>query len=95
MSQKKRKKRKPQGGKPGQNPMELQQSSKRKKYKPVVWNMLWLDLIFLAVCQLLLSNEMIGEVQATVATVVGLVLLVVALVIQFRPEDRSPKGPKL
>lgn len=95
MSQKKHKKRKPQGGKPGQNPMELQQTSKRKKYKPVVWNMLWLDLIFLAVCQILLSKGMIGEVQANIATLVGLVLLVVALVIQFRPEHKGPKTPRL
>ena len=94
MSQKKHKKRKPQT-KATQNPMELQETAKTKKMKPAAWNLLWVDLIFLAVCQMMVWKEMIGEGIATIATVIGVVLLVVALIIQFGPTDQKPKGPRL
>lgn len=94
MSQKRHKKRKPQGPKATQNPMELQQTEKRKKFNPAARNLLWLDLIFLAVCQILVDQEMITEAMANFTTLLGVVLLCVALWLQFGPKDKGPKAPR-
>jgi hypothetical protein len=95
MAQKKRKKRNPQGQKVSQNPGELQQTQSTKKMKPAAWNLLWVDLIFLAVCQIMAQQGKIGTVTSNIATIVGIVLIIVALVIQFGPQDNKPKGPRL
>lgn len=95
MSQKKHKKRKPQPQKAAQNPMELQQTEKTKRMKPAARNLLWIDMIFLAVCQIMVSKEAISSEASGIATLVGLTLLVAALAIQFGPKDKKPRGPRL
>ncbi len=95
MSKKKQKKGRGHQRRVGEDPNELQQTRKYKKFDPAARNLLWLDLISLAICQILVSKELIGDTAANVITVVGLILLLVALWLQFRPKHGGPKTPHL
>ena len=69
-----------------------------KRFKPAARNLLLLNLVFLAVVQLLYSNEMISQTVSGVCTILGVILLFVALWIQFGggpSGDASPRPPRL
>ena len=55
----------------------------RKRMHPVARNLLFGDLVFLAACQLLYTQGMLSELVSSLATLVGIVLLVLALYFQF------------
>ena len=55
----------------------------RKRMHPVARNLLFGDLVFLAACQLLYTQGMLSELVSGLATLVGIVLLVLALYFQF------------
>lgn len=95
MSKKKRKKNTKHQITAGEDPRELQQTQKYKKFNPAARNLLWLDLISLAICQILVSKEMIGDAAANLITVIGVILLLVALWLQFRPKHGGTKTPHL
>lgn len=107
MSQKKRNARKnanyhySPGRKVSEDPGALQETQKNKKMNPATRNLLFLTLIFLAVAQLLLSNKIIDEVTATWLSMVALVLILAAVVMQVRynagPKHdlNKSKGPRL
>ena len=95
MSQKKKKRQNKQGTKASQNPMELQQTEKYKRFDPTARNLLWGDLVLLAVCQMLLSGGVISNELANGISLAGAALLCAALYIQFGPKKRGPKSPRL
>lgn len=95
MSQKKRKKRKPQTANATQNPMELQETEKYKRFDPAARNLLWLDLIFLAVAQIMANKGVISNTMSDAAGIIGAILLFVALYLQFKPKHKNPKPPRL
>ena len=95
MSKKKNKKRKPQGSKSTQGSGQVQPAQNTKRFDPLARNLLWLDLVFLAAAQIMLSNGMITNAIANVATLVGVILLFAALYIQFKPKNKTPKPPRL
>ena len=92
MSQKKHKKRNSNYG--GKDPMKLQQTSKNKKADPLTRNILLSDLVMLAASMMLQEQGMIGETMATVVTVVGVIMLIVALYLLFGPQKRINGTPK-
>ena len=55
-------------------------------------------LIFLAVCQMMESGGLLDDVLSAWLTLVGLILLLVAVGIQFQfwrgPKSKIPKGPR-
>ena len=92
MSQKKHKKRNSNYG--GKDPLKLQQTSKNKKADPLTRNILLSDLVMLAASMMLQEQGMIGETMATVVTVVGVIMLIVALYLLFGPQKRINGTPK-
>ena len=92
MSQKKHKKRNSNYG--GKDPMKLQQTSKNKKADPLTRNILISDLVMLAASVMLQEQGLIGEGMATVVTVVGIIMLIVALYLLFGPQKRINGTPK-
>ncbi len=95
MSQKKRKKSRPQGARGTGTPAETPSAGGGKRFKPLAYGLLWGDLVFLAACQLMVRAGVLNETNATIATVLGVILLLAALVMQFGPSDRTPKPPRL
>lgn len=95
MSKKKNRHAAPRSGKDNKNISKLQGSNETKKFNPLARNLLYADLVFLAVAQIMYNHEMIGEVVSNIVTIVGLVLVVIALVIQFGPKNEKPKPPRL
>lgn len=61
-----------------------QAANKTKKLTPLVRTMIMVDLVFLAGVQMVSDYEIIHPLVGTIASVVGLVVLIVALGIQFR-----------
>lgn len=55
----------------------------RKRLNPIARNLLFGDLIFLAVCQVLYSNGILSELLSGIATLAGLFILMLALWFQF------------
>ncbi len=92
MSQKKHKKRNSNYG--GKDPMKLQQTSKNKKADPLTRNILISDLVMLAASVMLQEQGLIGEGMATVVTVIGIIMLIVALYLLFGPQKRINGTPK-
>ena len=91
MSQKKRKKPRDVG----KDPKKLQHSGEAKQFDPLAHNILCVDMVLLAAAQWMYNEEMISETVSGIATVVGLILLIVALYLQFGPKDNKPKAPRL
>ena len=88
MSQKKHKKRHSQStinAKRQANQAKLADEKDRmqKRMDPTARNLLLGDLVFLAICQLLYNNGMISETFSTISSIIGLILLVIALWFQF------------
>lgn len=100
---KKRKKRHPQSAPSARTRSQGamladEQKQYSKRFKPAARNLLFLDLIFLAVCQLLYSNQLISPMISGVCTLIGVILLFVALWIQFGngpSGDSTPRPPRL
>lgn len=73
-----------------------QKDRARKRMDPVARNLLFTDLIFLAVCELMNRAGMLTPILSGIATIAGIILLLLALWFQFvkgRGSDRrSPLG---
>lgn len=69
----------------------------KNRMDPAARALLYGDLVFLAVASLLYLNDMISDTVSGLCTVIGVVLLVIALWIQFGPkkDGRFGEGPKL
>lgn len=85
------------GQKAGEDPQALQENSRTKKFSPAARNLLFVDLIFLAVCQMMESGGLLDDVLSAWLTLVGLILLLVAVGTNSSsggaPSPRSPRGP--
>ena len=69
-----------------------------KRFKPAARNLLLLNLVFLAAVQLLYNQQLISELLSNICTVIGIILLFLALWIQFGggpSGDATPKPPRL
>ena len=64
-----------------------------KRFKPAARNLLFLDLIFLGVSQLLYSKQLLSEMVSGLCTIVGLILLLLALWLQFGRHEGGSGGP--
>ena len=88
MSQKKHKKRHSQSTinatrQANQAKLADEKDRMQKRMDPTARNLLLGDLVFLAICQLLYSNGMISETLSALSSIIGLILLVIALWFQF------------
>lgn len=67
-----------------------EQKQYSKRFKPAARNLLLMDLVLLACTQLLYSNQIISQTASGACTLLGLILLFLALWIQFsNPSSRS------
>lgn len=68
-----------------------------KRFNPTARALLLTDLVFLAVVSLLDANDMISELVGGTCTLIGVVLLLIALWFQFGPKGGKGfgQGPKL
>lgn len=67
-----------------------------KKLDPIARALLYADLVFLAVASILDANNLISEFFSGMLTLTGVILLLVALWIQFGPKKGGlGKGPRL
>lgn len=95
MSQKKRKKHTPPPVRQtGKDPQRLQQTAKTKKMNPLARNLLLIDLICLCASQWLLEREMIPDPVASLISILGLIMLFVALYLEFGSGHLGLKGSK-
>lgn len=68
----------------------------KKRLDPVARALLYGDLVFLAITSMLYANQMLSELVSGLCTIIGVVLLIIALWIQFRPRDNGfGQGPRL
>ena len=98
MSQKKNKRNKSVNtlpNKPGKTPGKLNASGEAKKFNPLARNILYTDLIILAMAQIAYSNGWIGDAVSGITTVMGIILLIMALYIQFGPKKDNSSKPRL
>ena len=74
-----------------------EKSRAKNRWNPAGRALLYGDLVFLAVCLLLESQELIPETVSNICTVIGVVLMLAALWLLFGPQkDRGfTKGPRL
>lgn len=59
------------GQKVGEDPQALQENSRTKKFSPAARNLLFVDLIFLAVCQMMESGGLLDDVLSAWLTLGG------------------------
>lgn len=64
----------------------------KNRMDPTARTLLLGDLVFLAVCQLLYSNGMMSELVSGGCTIIGLILLILALWFQFGKKKRGGPG---
>ena len=88
MSQKKHKKRHPQQKKrtvsaPAME-SEFASDGRRKRMNRTSRNLLLLSLVLVAAVNLLVNTDFIGDVLANILSLVGIILLILALWFQFR-----------
>lgn len=69
-----------------------EKSRSGKRFNPLARNLLFGDLIFLALSQLLYSKGLMSEFLSGLATLVGLVVLLAALWFQFGKKDINNSG---
>ena len=88
MSQKKHKKRHPQQKRNAASPpaaeAEFPSDGRRKRMNRTSRNLLLLSLVLVAAANLLVNMGMMGQAMANVLSLVGIILLVLALWFQFR-----------
>ena len=94
MSQKKHKKSHSQAKRPASIPVESEFSSdgKRKRMNRTARNLLIVTLILLAAVQLLIQTQLIDEALANLLSLIGLILLLSALWVQFRDPSGGSSG---
>ena len=63
-----------------------------KKFNPMARTLLLLDLVFLAVLQLLFKNNLIPETVVNVGTLAGAALMFVGISLQFGKNNDNPTG---
>lgn len=64
-----------------------------KRLKPAARNLLFFNLVFLAIAQMLYSSHMISELISGACTIIGVILLLLALWLQFGNNgNRSHSG---
>lgn len=71
-----------------------QKDRNKKRMDPTARVLLYGDLVFLAVTSIMDAGGVISGLASGICTIIGLVLLILALWFQFRPKDRI-KGPRL
>jgi len=96
MSQKKRKKRHSQAvmdakRQAGEAKLAEEKDRARNRLDPTARTLLFGDVVFLAICQLLYQNEMMSEFVSEVTTLIGLVILLLALWFQFGPKQGNSR----
>ena len=64
----------------------------KNRMNPTARNILLGDMVFLAVCQLLYSNGMLSDLISGVCTIIGTLLLFLALWIQFGKKNHNGPG---
>lgn len=68
----------------------------KKRMNPAARALLYSDLIFLALSSLLYANGLLSDFVSGLCTIIGAVLLVIALWLQFGPKGKGlGKGPRL
>lgn len=73
-----------------------EKSRNKKRMDPTARALLYGDLVFLAIASILETNELVSKPVGGLLTLIGLIILIVALWIQFRPKDGGlGKGPRL
>ena len=92
MSQKKKKSHGSGAYSGGKNPNKLQQTAKSKKMNPIPRNLLCIDLVMLAANEWMVRENMMSEAGANMISVFGVILLLVALYLQFGPKKGKKKG---
>ena len=70
-----------------------EKSRAKNRWNPAGRALLWGDLVFLAASSLLEMNGLIGGQAAGACTIIGVILLLIALWLLFG--NRKGKGPKL
>lgn len=100
MSQKKRQKRRHSPTVAAKRQAELEKLADEKdrarnRMDPTARLLLFGDLVFLALCQILSSADMLSDLVSGVATVVGAVILLIALWFQFGKKRDNGGGPTL
>ena len=81
--------------KAGKTPGKLRASDETKKFNPLARNILYTDLIILAMAQIAYSNGWIGDTVSGITTIMGIILLIMALYIQFGPKKDNSSKPRL
>lgn len=69
-----------------------------RRFKPAARNLLLLNLVFLAAVQMLYNKDIISDMASGVCTLLGVILLIAALWIQFGggpSGDGTPRPPRL
>ena len=89
MAQKKKKSHASGSYSGGKNPNKLQQTSHSKKMDPMPRNLLCIDLIMLAASEWMVQEEMLSNSAANMIGILGVILLLAALYLQFGPKKRS------
>ncbi len=92
MSQKKRKKRHSQAvmdakRQASEAKLAEEKDRARNRLDPTARTLLFGDVVFLAVCQFLYQNKMMSEFVSGATTLIGLVILLLALWFQFGPKQ--------
>lgn len=70
----------------------------KKKLDPTARLLLYGDLVFLALASILYANNLISDLVSSLCTILGVILLLIALWLQFgnRKDQNGPwKGPRL
>ena len=89
MAQKKKKSHASGSYSGGKNPNKLQQTSHSKKMDPVPRNLLCIDLIMLAASEWMAREDMLSNSAANMIGILGVILLLIALYLQFGPKKRK------
>ena len=64
-----------------------EKSQAKKRWDPAGRALLYIDLIFLAVAAILDTNELVSDVVSGMCTIIGIILLVIALWLLFRKKN--------
>lgn len=92
MSKKRQKKRNRKSSYAAQNPNQLQQTSQTKKMNPLARNLLLLDLVIMGASLMMQENGLITETVGNAIGIMGMVMMVVAIYLEFGPNsDRRNK----
>ena len=91
MSKKRQKKRNHKHSYAASNPNQLQQTSQTKKMNPLARNLLLLDLVIMGASLMMQENGLITESIGNVIGVLGMIMMVVAIYLEFGPNSDRRK----